>query len=361
MSVSVNLVGMTPGGGGSFPMAGTRHKVRKVITYAPGTYTWVAPQNVFFISLAMCGGGAGAGGNGYYLPSPSTQLVTINTGDQIFYYQLLFQSHGGAAGTCIPPTVIPVTPGQTYTIVAGAGGTGGTTTRSTAIQANVTSGSATGSSGGASSFRGDMITVYASGGLATSGSFLGLPGTLVQNTQTFGFQQIAGQTGSSGNLVFGNGSSNGPAFTVTYAGIGTPGDAGDPAYYSITAVTTPVISSNTQVGRSGSVEFSTHGASRVLSGSLISAVSASASFGGAPSLFSDGAASAAVSGGKPPTPGYGAGGAANAYCSLVRTSATTYVETTTVGALFTSSIGGANNYGYGGDGGPGMVRIIWEE
>jgi hypothetical protein len=62
----------------------------------PGTYTWVAPQGVTSVS-AVCVGGGGGGGNAWSNAAGS----------------------GGGLGW---KNGIPVTPGQSYTVVVGAGG-----------------------------------------------------------------------------------------------------------------------------------------------------------------------------------------------------------------------------------------------
>jgi hypothetical protein len=69
----------------------------------PGTYTWTCPANVFFVSVVCVGGGAG-GAVGYnYNGLPCG---------------------GGGGGALAWANEIPVTPGNTYTVVVGAAGTG---------------------------------------------------------------------------------------------------------------------------------------------------------------------------------------------------------------------------------------------
>lgn len=70
----------------------------------PGTYSWTAPAGVTSV-CAVCIGGGGAGTRG---TSPSDV-------DQL--------RRGGGAGGLGWKNDIPVTPGQTYTVVVGAGGT----------------------------------------------------------------------------------------------------------------------------------------------------------------------------------------------------------------------------------------------
>ena len=71
----------------------------------PGTHTWVAPEGVSSVSVVCVGGGAG-GDNGWY---DTTQ-----------------RTHGaGGGGGLGYANNIPVTEGQSYTLVVGYGGTGG--------------------------------------------------------------------------------------------------------------------------------------------------------------------------------------------------------------------------------------------
>ena len=95
----------------------------------PGTYSWVAPAGVTAVSVVAVGGGSSASS----------------------YFGI-----GGAGGGLGYKNNYSVTPGNSYTVVVGSGGYGGTSTAFTGI------------AGGASSFAG---TLYAYGGLApTAGS-----------------------------------------------------------------------------------------------------------------------------------------------------------------------------------------------
>lgn len=74
--------------------------------------TWTCPSDVNSVSIKMIGGGAGGIG-GYYW------FVTVTGG---FYGW--GNGAGGSAGTYITQSNIPVTPGQSYSIVVGAPGIG---------------------------------------------------------------------------------------------------------------------------------------------------------------------------------------------------------------------------------------------
>ena len=168
MSVSVNLVGMAPGAGGSFPMAGTRPKVRKTITYnTPGTYTWVAPQNVYFVNISGCaGGGSGASG-------ATSEVAT-----------------GGGGGEALVPSIIQVNPSSAYTIIVGSGGVS-------------SSNGANGNAGGHTRFIGDITYINlcsGSGGTVGSSSpSAGRGGTSTTPVGSLGYIKIAGGNGGSGS------------------------------------------------------------------------------------------------------------------------------------------------------------------
>ncbi len=82
-----------------FPVAGNQ-------TFTSGTTSFVVPQGVYSLTMPiMSGGGAGA---------RSSQ----HTGD-------CFSSYPGNAGSVVASTSFAVTPGETITVIVGAGGAGG--------------------------------------------------------------------------------------------------------------------------------------------------------------------------------------------------------------------------------------------
>lgn len=85
--------------------------VNRAIYTVPGTYTWVAPANVRTVFIT--GSGAGAGGAGPCAYSGGVLLAETKAGT------------GGHSGRGLPLTPFAVTPGTTYRIVIGTGGTGG--------------------------------------------------------------------------------------------------------------------------------------------------------------------------------------------------------------------------------------------
>jgi len=77
--------------------------------------TWVCPANVYYVTAVGCGGGGGGETPGQIAQnSASTPTYGL--------------SGVGGAGAPLSTYVLPVIPGDTYTIVIGAGGAGGGTT-----------------------------------------------------------------------------------------------------------------------------------------------------------------------------------------------------------------------------------------
>jgi hypothetical protein len=156
-----------------------------------GTTTWTAPANIYSVEYLIVGGGGGAG-NGY-----------DNAG-----------GGGGGAGMVLTDR-LSVTPGQTYTVTIGAGGTGGADTRT----------NNPGLPGNASVFS----TVIALGGGQGLGSRTGgTPGAAQVSTTT----APTGGSGSGG----GNGGKGGGGATAagTANTVATPGNGGAGLASSIT-------------------------------------------------------------------------------------------------------------------------------
>lgn len=156
----------------------------------PGTYTWTCPANVTSVSVLCVGGG---GGGGY--------------GDSF--------SGGGSGGNLRYVNNISVVPGNSYTVVVGAGGLTGTSV------------SQTGTNGGDSSFNGS--TVVAKGGVGG--------GTSAGVAPTSGNVGTGGNGGSGGAAVgdaggggaggySGNGGSGGSNYGGTAATAGSGGAGG---------------------------------------------------------------------------------------------------------------------------------------
>ena len=169
---------------------------------APGTHTWVCPENVYAVNVVAVGGG---GGQRYYSSNPYPWGGGAGGG-------------GGGLGW---RNVIRVTPGESYTVVVGTGGQGLESdlspgnpatngTDSYFINSNIVKG------GGASA------GTASSGGIG--GSYTGTGGGNGGNGgQTFNESSSAGGGGAGG--YSGNGG-DGSTSTVVNAGLGGGGAGG---------------------------------------------------------------------------------------------------------------------------------------
>ena len=189
-----------------------------------GTQTWTAPIGVSSISVE-CWGGGGAGGGATGNPSAGG---------------------GGAGGSYSKITTITVTPGQTYSLFVGAGGTG-------SINA--------GNPGGDSWFLNDT-TILAKGGYG--GSSAGINSTTASgavdissgNIGTVKYYGGAGGTGTSSGASSGAGGSsagtgsNGNAGVITTAGAAVTGGGAGVAGLSSSVSSNGT--TNTNLGGAGS-------------------------------------------------------------------------------------------------------------
>ena len=153
-----------------------------------GTYTWQCPLDVTSVLVSAIGGGGGGGGVG----TPSTG-----------------SGGGGAGGGAVYNTALAVTPGTTYTIVVGAGGTAG----------------GTGGTGGSTTFGGSLFVAGGGGGggIGTGGAG-GTAGTAGSNTPGTGGTGWTGGAGAAGIGTTTTGSAGGGG-----AGTGGSGSAGSGA------------------------------------------------------------------------------------------------------------------------------------
>ena len=159
------------------------------------TFTWTAPTNVY--NVAVVAVGAGGGGSGYF---------DVGAGNSTIQY-------GGAGGGLGWGNNIPVVPGQTYTVLVGAGGVAS-------------------SSGGTSSFTGaNGIFISASGG--TGGTYNpSVGGTYSSNLFFTNFGGgTGGGGGASGWQEFGGGGGGAGGYGGTggvggFSGLGNSGAGG---------------------------------------------------------------------------------------------------------------------------------------
>jgi hypothetical protein len=163
-----------------------------------GSYNWVCPPGVTSVTVQCWGGGGGGGG--------VSVVGTISSGS------------GGAGGSFAQGTSVAVTPGNTYVVVTGAGGSGAV-------------GSA-GSAGGSSSFGGSTVVAVGGGGgnLGNNGNGAAVAGSTTGNIGTVshaGGNSVAGSNAGA----YGSGGGGGAGTTAvggngsTYTG-GTGGATG---------------------------------------------------------------------------------------------------------------------------------------
>ena len=147
----------------------------------PGTYTWVCPSGITEVDV-KCYGGGGGGGTGQHLGLPFTDAAG-----------------GGGGGAYAERIAVPVTPGTTYTVVVGAGGTSNG-------QGN------TAGSGTDSTFTGDSgVQVIAKGGGGASGPTHGTGGAAGSSTGDSGLVHSGGNGGDGANSSPNTGGAGGGA------------------------------------------------------------------------------------------------------------------------------------------------------
>lgn len=256
----------------------------------PGTYTWTAPANVTSVCV-VCVGGGGAGGS-----APDGAA-------------------GGGGGGLGWKNNIAVTPGQGYTVVVGAGGTG----------AYNASGSA-----GSDSYFIDTSTVRGIGGGGGSGS--SASSTAYAGGLGGGYAGDGGGSGGKGN----DGS--------TSAGYGVAGGAGGAGGYA---------------GNGGNGINGTSGAGGAGGGGGSGSYSSNQYFGAAPSGGGTGVYGQGSNGTGGGSSNPGSGGSGGTSGSLSQSGG----GTSNAGGRFGGGGGGMKtdnwNTKTGCSGGRGAVRIIW--
>ncbi len=172
----------------------------------PGTYNWTVPNGIYSITVnTVVAGGGGSGGGGW------TNCVGSN-GDA-------YTGGAGGSGGFRTSQTLTVTPGESLTVVVGAGGTAGLY-RYTA-----------GGQGGSSS------VTAASGSVSATGGFGGQPGPLCGDGSGGGGGSPGGTSGGNWTVCGGtslggtNGTGYGSGANATSCG-STNGNAGGAGYVS---------------------------------------------------------------------------------------------------------------------------------
>jgi gliding motility-associated-like protein len=121
----------------------------------PGTYQWTVPPCVTQVTIKVWGGGGGGGG-------AISIMRTANDSEAC-------SGGGGGGGGGYSSSTFSVIPGQTYTVVVGAGGTGGSGGAGT-WNGGITTQPSAGGTGGTSSFSGNSVNILATGGTGGGGA-----------------------------------------------------------------------------------------------------------------------------------------------------------------------------------------------
>jgi hypothetical protein len=164
----------------------SKWEAKPITAYFTASGTWVCPAGIRFIQIIASGGGNGGSGS------------NISGGVA-----------GGAAGTQINSNNLPVTPGTSYTVTIGAGGTAGS--------------SGAGGTGGNTTFVGGGLTITANGGGGAAGGAGSYSSAGSNGTASTYF---AGGTGGPGSGFGGGGGGGGGGGTYGVGGNGGDGTAG---------------------------------------------------------------------------------------------------------------------------------------
>ena len=280
----------------------------------PGTYQWIAPAGITKVSVVAVGGGGGG-----------QSSAQASNG---------VSSCGGAGGGLGWKNNIPVTPGQSYTVVVGAGGDG------------QSSGSGGGKNGATSYFI-DQSTVAGGGGNSATSS---------SSSNGGGFTGDGGGNGGKGNIGAGYAGGGGGG-----AG-GYSGDGGDAVQSSPNGNGNPGTPGNDGQGGAGG-----SGGGGVTGNNASFDACGAGGGGGGVGILGEGASGAGGEGGRTDvSTGYGSGGNGGSG-GQVGTSVGLGYQGQRVGATYGAGGGGGGSqfsappyHAYNGaDGGHGAVRIIW--
>lgn len=156
--------------------------------YTAGTYTVTVPANMHTLHAQFVGGG---GGGGSYSGLVTTGFRADDSGGYLYLARSLMSGQGGAGG--LGYLGMPVTPGESLTLVVGAGGAGAANSAGVAI---------TGATGGSTYIQsGGGVLVVCAGGVGGGGgvvsSSLGAGGAAYVNTAQI--NRVASFVGVRGN------------------------------------------------------------------------------------------------------------------------------------------------------------------
>lgn len=183
--------------GPSYPSSASNSATPQVIGQqeytSAGTYSWIAPSGVTSVSVVVVGGG-GAGGT---------------------YYNSQTPANGGGGGGLSYINSYTVVPGNSYTVVVGAGGLGYTTTPTSGGSSYFISCSVAAASGGIRGRCGGTGGQFIAG---TNGGFGGVGGAA--GSWSGGGGGAAGYTGNGGSGGTNGGSGN-PGFAGAAGGGGS--------------------------------------------------------------------------------------------------------------------------------------------
>ena len=280
----------------------------------PGTYSWTAPLGVTSVSV-VCVGGGGSGA--------------------------AYFGCAGAGGGLAYKNNISVTPGQSYTVIVGVGGTG----LPDNVMRNAASGSIASCNGGSSSFTNNIITVTATGGQHG----YGLSGA--QTRPNGGSPSGTFDGGGSGGTCEGNYSSNVGLTTSGGGGAGGYSGNGGKGAGSLSSNGTYVQpTSGTGGGGGGAAGMATSTGTAVFSGAG----------GGGVGLLGEGTSGSAgitdTTSAAPDATQVGSGGSGGADGNVGT------INKGGTGGLYGGAGGSGNgdsSTSIGGDGAGGAVRIIW--
>lgn len=169
------LIGKSAGVAMSFSEWYGASAITEQLYNSPGSYNFTVPSGVTSITTTVYSG-AGGGSSGYYTFNNKTSVYTAQFGNR-------------GQGRQFDSDTFTVVPGETVSVVVGAGGSGGPAPGTTATTAN------SGASGGGSTVTyASVLRSSAPGGLGGTHTFDG-------GVTSAGFNNGAGATGQNGSVL----------------------------------------------------------------------------------------------------------------------------------------------------------------